>query len=445
MEMSPKIRASIFLAIGLVVAGVAAARFIRQWQAEPLFPSPFVTKTIKLSQYHPPLKGTHGDTDVHIFESGVPGGTLLICGGTHPNEPAAYMAAVTILENLRVTSGRVILIPRANNTGFQHNDSQEAMPQRYHFETPAGTRFFRHGSRLTNPVRQWPDPSIYINPRGDYWPRMQELFPDHAVNNPGPGGQMIAGVDSRNLNRVYPGDPNGTLTEQIGHAILTLIIQEEVDLAVDYHEASPEYPTINVMVAHQRAQGITSWAELLLADDGIDISTDSSSLRLRGLSHREWGDAADVLSVLFESTNVVQGRLKGRTHEDQITKGYDEAYIRVQMIQDQLNERLEAKARELEAQGRVVVERSRKILNVRMPPEGVPMEVRVGRHVGATLRLVEAFNDEHPDKFIELENLPSYQDIKAKGMGHYLHGPKGERPAAAAPRGSEQPGKPMEG
>lgn len=199
------------------------------------------------------------------------------------------------------------------------------------------------------------------------------------------------------------------------------------------------------MVAHQRAQGITSWAELLLANDGIDISTDSSSLRLRGLSHREWGDAADVLSVLFESTNVVQGRLKGRTHEDQITKGYDEAYIRVQMIQDQLNERLEAKARELEAQGRVVVERSRKILNVRMPPEGVPMEVRVGRHVGATLRLVEAFNDEHPDKFIELENLPSYQDIKAKGMGHYLHGPKGERPAAAAPRGSEQPGKPMEG
>lgn len=425
---NPKIRATFLLILGLAASAVASVSFVGQWQGEELYPSPWVTQKFPLSKWHAPLEGTAGETDVYLFESGEPGGTLLIAGGTHPNEPAAYIAAVTILENLKVDAGRVYVIPRANNAGFTHNDAQEAMMQRYRLDTPHGPRVFRHGSRLTNPVRQWPDPSLYINPEGDYF---EEICARHSCSpqNPGPGNQVLAGVDSRNLNRVYPGDPEGTLTEQIGHAITTLIREENVDLAIDFHEASPEYPTINVMVAHQRAEGIASWAELLLSDDGIRISTDSSSLRLRGLSHREWGDSSDALSVLFESTNVVQGRLKGRTTEEQITEGFDPAYVRVQKIQDALNERLAARAAEQEAAGEEVTERSRKILYVEYPEHGVPMEERVGRHVTAARRLVEAYNDENPEKMVGLSNLPEYSELMEQGLGPFLHGPKGEAPA----------------
>ncbi len=433
MNFGPKTRATIFLLLALAVSGVAASHFLEQWAEEDLFPSSALTEIRKLSEFHPPLEGTAGDTEAYYFDSGIPGGTLLVCGGTHPNESAAYMAAVAILENLQVTEGRVIVIPRANKTGFTHNDSQEAMPQFYTLQTPHGERLFRHGSRLTNPVRQWPDPSIYINPRGPYWEEIVQQCPSCAAGNPGPGGQMISGVDSRNLNRTFPGDPDGTLTEQIAFGIVELIRSEQVDLAVDFHEASPEYPTINVMVAHERASSVTSWAELLLSDDGISISTETSSPRLRGLSHREWGDASlETLAVLFESTNVVQGRLKGRTTEAQIVDGYDPTYYRAMLIQEELNERLQQQAEEVKEKGGEAEERFRKILYVDYPKKGVPIEERVARHVTATRRLVEAYNDEHPGEAIGLARLPEYGEFLENGLGPYLHGPRGELPQAVA-------------
>jgi len=431
MKLDIKTRATVLLLLALVICGISGAYFVQQWKEEKLFPSPNVTDIKMLSDFHSPLEDTAGDTKVYYFDSGNPGGTILICGGTHPNEPAAYMAAVTILENLEVTEGRAIVIPRSNRSAFSHNDSQEAMPRHYHLETPHGDRFFRHGSRLTNPVRQWPDPSIYINPRGVYWDDIVAECPDCAVGNNGPGGQLIAGVDSRNLNRTFPGDPNGTLTEQIAFAIMELIRSEEVNLAIDFHEASPEYPTINVMVAHERASSITSWAELLLSDDGITISTDSSSPRLRGLSHREWGDGSlPTMPILFESANVVQGRLKGKTTEAQIVDGYDETYYRAMLIQEELNERLEKRAEEIEAAGGEADERFRKILYVEYPKEGIPIEERVGRHVTATRRVVESYNDENFDNPIGLAGLPEYSEMIENGLGPYLHGPNGEPPSS---------------
>lgn len=430
----PRNRATLFLVLAVALAAVAADRFRAQWQPEPLFPSPYVTSTGMLSDYHEPLKGTSGDTPVFFFDSGVPGGTLLICGGTHPNEPAAYMAAVTVLENLRMTEGRAIVIPRANNAGFMHTESMEAAIQTYGFSTPHGRRTFRNGSRVTIPSRQWPDPTIYINPRGTYWDELVAGCQTCAINNPGPGGQTLAGIDSRNLNRVFPGNPHGTLTEQIGHAIITLIRAENVNLAIDYHEAAPEYPTINVMVAHERAADISSWAELMLSDDGVIINTDISALPLRGLSHREWGDAdPDVLPVLFETANVAQGRLKGRTTEEQITRGHDMAYERVMMIQARLNARLAARAARAEEQGRTVRERSRRILHVNIPTGGIPMEKRVGRHLQATIRLVESYNDQMAGPPLGVEGLPEYATLLELGMGPFLHGPNGEPPVAHTP------------
>lgn len=424
-------RAHLLLAFGVIICLISGWRFVIMWTPEPLFPSPAVTETRMLSDWHPPLANTRGDTEVYIFDSGVPGGTMLICGGTHPNEPAAYITAVVILENLQVEEGRVIVIPRTNAAAFMHNDSQEAMVQFFHLETPTGPRPFRNGSRVTAPVFQWPDPTIYINPRGDGFDEIQEKYIDEFPSlrgNPGPGNQMLAGIDSRNLNRAFPGTPNGTLTEQIAYAVTTLIREENVDLALDYHEASPEYPTNNVMVAHQRAEDMVSWAELLLSDDDMPIATETSSLQLRGLSHREWGDTTDALSVLFESANVAMGRMKGRSTEEQIVTGYDGAYVRVMHIQRALNERLAARAAAAEAAGRHVTERSRRILAVDIPNEGISMDERVGRHLQATLRLLESYNDEFFDKPIAISGVPGIRDMRTSGVGMFLHGPDGSPP-----------------
>ncbi len=426
------IRASILLGLALLVALVATLRFRSQWVEEPLYPSPHLTEVRMLSEYHPPLEGTPLDTELYFFDSGVPGGTLLICGGNHPNEPAGYLASVFFLENIQMTEGRAIVMPRMNKGGFLHTESQEAQLQRFRIPTPHGEREFRHGSRVTSPVLQWPDPTVYVNPRGIFWDEIVQDHPEMTVGNPGPGQQTLAGIDSRNVNRVFPGHPRGTITEQLAYAIVELIRQEEVNLAVDYHEAAPEYPTNNVIVAHERAADVATWAELLLAGDNIGISTDTSAINLRGLTHREWGDAdPGVLPVLLEAPNVAQGRLKGRTTEEQIVEGRDLAYERVQMIQTQLNERLAERARRLEERGRTPRERSRRILYVRIPEGGIHIDVRTARHVQTTMRLVESYNDQMAGPPIGVASIPHYDEIVANGTGYYLHGPEGEPPAGS--------------
>ena len=41
-------------------------------------------------------------------------------------------------------------------------------------------------------------------------------------------------VDGKNLNRCYPGDPEGTISERIAHAITTEVI-EPADCLLDLH------------------------------------------------------------------------------------------------------------------------------------------------------------------------------------------------------------------
>jgi hypothetical protein len=430
MAARSTIRAHVLLALTCLVVLLAGRRFWRQREAEPVFPSTALTEIRSLSDYHAPLRGTLGDTSVYIFDGDNPGGTLLVLGGTHANEPAGFLAAILLVENLRVTTGRVVVITHANAAGFTHCDSQEAMLQRYTIDTPSGPRWFRVGSRYTNPVAQWPDPTIFINPRGSFWDEHTKAFPEDADRNPGPGGNTLAGVDSRNLNRCYPGVRDGTLTEQVAFAVTSLILEEKVDLAVDLHEAAPEYPTVNVIVAHQRAETVALGAELLLDMDGIRIVTDTSVLGLRGLSHREWGDATQALACLMETACPSMGRLKGRTRPAQIVEGKDPCYRRAQLIQDRLNERLARRRERLGDDREGTRERARRIVQVEIPEGGIPLAERVGRHLTGVTRLVESFNDETGEPTIGLANVPTIDDLSEGGVGAYLHGPQGEPPAS---------------
>jgi len=364
------------IAIGLLVFAalisfLSGMEFVDQWKDDIIIPGPGVTRTGLLSDYFPKLKGEYADTKVYFLESGNPGGTVFVLGGTHPNEPSAMLTAVMLIENVVVTQGRMIVVPQANLSGFSHNDPQEGSPRHIHFETPDGERKFRYGSRATNPIHQWPDPDIYINQFG----------------------QSLSGSETRNLNRGYPGDPNGNYTEQICFGIMELIRQEECDLSIDLHEASPEYPVINAIVAHEDAADIASMAILDLQMEDLEYNLEISPPSFRGLTHREWGDYSNTLAILMETANASQGRLRGRTDEYLVLTGKDKMYV---------------KAAEL---GR---------LYVPYDEDGHPIEDRVGRHITAIRALVNNMNFIFPEKEVQYHGDPDYFELIENNYGDYL-------------------------
>ena len=367
------ISAAVISILTLAACAAAGASFLEHRRVEPIVRGPGVTEVVKLSTWYAGLAGTPADTDVYVFRGNNPGGSMLIIGGTHPNEPSSFLSAVLLIENASADSGTLYVIPRANASGFTHNDPQEGAPTAYSFTLPDGsTRSFRYGSRATNPVHQWPDPDVYV----------------HAAS-----GQTLSGNETRNLNRGYPGRPDGTLTEKACYGITELIRAEKIDLSIDLHEASPEYPVINAIVAHERAMPIASQVVLGLEFSDITIGLEPSPKNLRGLTHRELGDATDTLAVLMETANPSQGRLRGRTDEALVLTGVDPYYVRAQAL------------------GR---------LYVPFDERGHPIEERVGRHLTAITEFAFAMSGEYPDRPIELSGAPGYDELAEKGLGAFL-------------------------
>jgi hypothetical protein len=280
-----------------------------------------------------------------------------------------------LVEQAVAEAGRVIVIPRANASGFTHNYPQEAHPASFVVDTPAGPRRFTFGARATNPVHQWPDPQVYT-------------LKD--------SGQALSGSETRNLNRAYPGRADGTLTEQVAFAVTTLIRQERVDLAIDLHEASPEYPVVNTIVAHQRAEELAAIANMGMQAADITIGLDTSPVNLHGLSHREWGDATGALAVLMETTNPAQGRLRGSTTPGLVVAGRDRFYVLASVG------------------GR---------LSVPFPEEGWPLSTRVARHLAGVAALASALGDLQPDRAVAVRGVPDYDTVVARGLGAYLRTP----------------------
>ncbi len=237
---------------------------------------PGVTAVRRLSDYESSLGKTPGDTTVYILDSGVPGGTLLVAGGTHADEPAGTAAALAFVQHATPTAGRIIVVPRANNSA-------------------AGRR--GPGQRLTNPADQGrPDPVLYYPP-----------------------GSTLAfdGYESRNLDRAYPGAPDGTLTERIAFGLMKLLWTEGVDIAIDLHESPPGSPLSMTIIAHERALGVAALTVLDLEETGIDMHLEASPAAYPGLSHREWGDRTGALAFIVETPNPDMGgaREDSRRHK----------------------------------------------------------------------------------------------------------------------------------
>ena len=373
--------ASVYTATMMLIAVVSVAAIAAQSYLNMRSPAEGVDRVVphegfvhkQLSDYFAGIKGTPADTDVYIQEGPEAGGTVLILGGTHANEPAGFMAAVVILERAAVSRGRLIIVPYANMMGRSHTFPQDAHPQTFGFKTSAGNdRRFRYGARTTNTVHEWPNPDIYIHPAS---------------------GQTMAGVERSNLNRAHPGLKDGGMTEQLAYGFMQLIKAENVDLAIDLHEASPEYPVVDAMVAHEDAMELAAIVAMELEFEGVPIRLEPSPKNLRGLSHREWGDNADVLAILLETCNPSAGRFRGRTDEALILTGADKAYVKAAGL------------------GRLYV-----------PYESgdEPMAKRVGRHVTSVQLLADNLEYVREGKGVVIEGLPAFQELNDLGVGAYL-------------------------
>lgn len=373
MSLNHRFRAGLFLFIVLIICFISGKEFRRMTIPDKIYPSKEITKISELAQFNPNLKGTNGNTAVYYFDSGKPGGTLLLLGGTHPNEPAGFISAVLLVENLHISAGKIIVIPQACYSGFTCTDPLEGCPEFFTLKTKSGKRNFRFGSRVSNPLDQWPDPLVYSH----Y-----------------PSGQELSGIETRNLNRSYPGRLNGSFTERVGYAIMQLIKNEKVDIAVDLHEAAPEVQIINAIICHEKGKDIAASAVLGLEFENLQYALEMSPQNFRGLSHREWGDSTAAYPFLMETSNPIQGRLRGKTSSDLVVSGNDPYY------------------REAIKIGK---------FRITYLAEGEPIKLRVGRHIEGIKALLDAFAENFPEKKIVYGNIPAYQEILDKGVGFYLH------------------------
>ena len=354
-----------FMILAIICLALPASAFGKSFTPD-IRPGEGVTDQRKLSDYFSPLEGTNLDTDVFILDSGKPGATGLLMGGTHGNELAASVAALVAVENSIVTEGKLIVIPYSNRSAHSMKDTRNHVDLQHLVQSRSGERFLRYGDRRTDPADQGSeDPEEYTNPGG------------YVLKN---------GMESRNLNRTYPGKADGTRTEQLAYAIIALIRQEHVDFSLDMHEADTPEKKIQddgdyrpggnkrlayTLVSHPRGLEIAAFSLLAMDEDtNISMKLEESNPGYRGLSHLEIGNATQCLSFLSESPNPGQDRW--RSDGDVVT---DPKY---------------------------------------------PLTHRVGLHLRLFKHLADAYADDS-GKVLTIDKLPEYEDLLAGDIGHFLN------------------------
>ena len=361
-------------ALVLMVVGTQDIRALRAYR-ETVVVSNGLTAQVPLSTYFDGIRGTLVDAPVYVFESGVPGGSVLILGGAHPYEPASTMMAYVVMENITVNRGRVFVIPRANMSAASQGMLGNAYPPFFRVKTPWGEKQYRIGDRETSPLEQWPDPFTFVH----Y-----------------PSTQNLAYQDSRNLNRTFPGRADGNLTERTSFAISELIRREKIDLTIDVHEASMGYPVVSTYVCHQRAEELCMMAAMMLSAEQFPMKTETSPTSLRGLTHREIGDFTESFAVLMETPEPFIDKFVGPMTEELMLTGRDEF---MQTAADR---------------GLLYADYNMKT--------GATLDYRVGRHLAGAAEVIKQMGEFYPAKEIGV-TWPTYAELMQRGIGSFLHDP----------------------
>lgn len=254
-------------------------------------PGKAVGRVGALSDYEPSLAGTALDSPVYFLEPSEPvpdAPSILIIGGSHGDEIAGAAAASLFVSWARPRAARLIVIPRANASAASWPDPDRPGPGTVRIAGAWGERLLRYGSRLTKPEDEnLPDP--------------ERFFPFGA----GPD-QGLPGREARNLNRVHPGNPSGSLTSRAAHAIFVLVEKEKVGAAFDLHEAGPSSGLAWNIIAHPKNLAFAAMGILAADERGVRMVLDQSREVHRGLSHREWGQGTKASAYLIETLNPGQ-------------------------------------------------------------------------------------------------------------------------------------------
>ena len=365
------------IAVLLVTAAVcvtSGSMFLDQHKPDVLnLDNPNLTGVVKLSDYNENLKGTVNDVDIYVFDSGVPGGKALIYGGTHTNEIAPMLNAVTYLENAKCEAGTLYVMVHANNSGYSHTQPLAGQLHTMRFELPDGSvREFRTGTRISNPVHQWPDPNYRLNTSG----RM--------LNH-----EEISEI--RNLNRNHPGVKDGYLTEATNYAIYNMIVTEGIDFIYDGHEAGGESTNlVNTLVVHENAVPLGSTAITNCMINNLPFKMEFSGKTSYGLSHRGLGDNTNALCTLFETVNGTMGSYHDKMSEALYKDGISPNYVTLQ--------------------------RNGYYTTYEYPETGFPIEKRTAYHMAMSLEVINSFNILYPDKPILVTGMPDPNYMIENGL-----------------------------
>jgi len=362
-------------AVLLMVFGTREIRALRAYE-ETVVVSGAFTRRAMLSAWFDGIAGTGMDTPVYVFDSGVPGGSVLLLGGAHAYEPASPLTAYVAMENIAVTRGRVFVIPRANRSASTLGMLGNAYPPFFRIRTSWGERKYKIGDRETHPLEQWPDPFTFVH----Y-----------------PSTQNLAYQDSRNLNRTFPGRADGNLTERTSFAISEMIRREKIDMTIDVHEASLGYPVVSTYVCHQRAEELCMMASMVLSAEQFPMKTETSPTSLKGLTHREIGDFTDSFAVLMETPEPFIEKFAGPMTEDLMMTGRDE-FVQTAATRGLLYTEYDIKT-------------------------GATMDYRVGRHLSGALEVIKQMGEFFPAKAVGV-SWPTYAEVMKNGVGHYLQDPQ---------------------
>ena len=338
---------------------------------------PGVTRVARLSDYAGEVKGTMADTLVFVLEGKEPGGKALLVANTHANEPEGLLAALIIIENALVEKGTIFVIPQINHSASRNTKPGDGYPLYFEIPTAWGKKKFRLGNREASPLDQWPDPDVYIH------------YPDR---------QLLSYIDVRNINRTWPGRPNGPLMEKTTYAAMEILRREKVDIAIDVHGAETMFPVTNCIVAPQKSNKIATLASLTVkAREGFDNHVEPSPKGFRGLSHREIGDYSDTLPFLLEAPIPFLDQPTGPKTEKFLLDGKDPFLLSLSR---------------------------KKKLFVPYDESGWPLEKRVGQHCSVTLEIIRQFGRRTPDRVIVVQGIPRYAEVVEKGVGYYFHDPE---------------------
>ena len=288
------------------------------------------------------------------------------------------LSAVTYLENAKCEVGTLYIMVHANNSGYSHTQPLLGQANKMTFNLTDGTtREFRIGTRISNPVHQWPDPNYHLNTS------KRELKHEEIA-------------EIRNLNRNHPGVENGYLTEMTCYAIYNFINTENIDFIYDGHEAGGEsVRLVNYLVVHENAMALGSAAVMNCVINNLPFKLEISGQTSYGLSHRGLGDNTNALCTLFETCNPAMGSYHDKMTEDLFKNGISGNYLAMHRAGLFPN-------------------------SYDFDENGWPIEKRTAYHMSMSAELINTFDTLYPDKPMKVTGLPDANEMIEKGLEYTL-------------------------